>query len=154
MRAALSLFTPSLTPTAILFELPLRLEMLNGLVKVVFISRRRSSRDEITALPTFVVRREKVLRALLWLIKNNREYEGVKLDMELLGRLPEEGILQEVYDKITYSNEVNTDSKSHSRYDMPDLLDDDTDEEYEGFESLLLSNVVEQEEGDKGSRGQ
>jgi hypothetical protein len=41
---------------------------------------------------------------------------------------------------------VNTDSKSHSRYDTPDLVDDDTDKEYEGFESLTLSNGVEQEE--------
>jgi hypothetical protein len=42
------------------------------------------------------------------------------LDEEALAMLPDNGILPEIYESITFCNKVREDSKAHSRYDDPD----------------------------------
>ena len=84
-------------PTAVLDKLPLTPETLNGLVKIVFVSRyNRVSLQEASKLRFFLVRRVKVMRALEWLITYNPLYRDVRIDQTALERLPLNGILPEV----------------------------------------------------------
>ena len=68
----------------------------------------------------FLVRREKVLRALVWLKEHNPLYKDIELDYEALGQLPEEGMIPEIYNCMTFCNQMKEDWKAHSRYDAPD----------------------------------
>jgi Domain of unknown function (DUF6570) len=119
-------------PTVVLDHLPLAPEKLCGLVKVVFISQRKVTLSEASQLRFFIVRRQKVRNALEWLIEHNTQYEDVRLDYECLSRLPESGIMKEVFDQITFSNKVEADMAGHSRYDAED-------EEDEGLSITFLS---------------
>ena len=108
-------------PTVLLNKLPLRGEDVAGLVKVVFMSsRKRISIRDASRLRFFVVRRKKVEAALRWLIANNSLYANVEVDEEALSRLPEDGMIPEVYETITFCDKVSEDLAGHSRYDDPD----------------------------------
>jgi len=52
---------------------------------------RRQTANEPTAFRDFIVRREKVARALLWLKKHNGYYKDITIDNEILQTLPENG---------------------------------------------------------------
>jgi hypothetical protein len=107
-------------PTTVLQRLPLPLARLSELIKVVFVSRREISHTEASALSFFLVRRNKVLRALQWLVCNNPLYAGVEIDDHAINNLPLDGLPREVYETITFSNRMTEDIASHSRYDEAD----------------------------------
>ena len=109
-----------MAPTAVLQRLPLPLERLSELIKVVFVSRREISHTEASALSFFLVRRNKVLRALQWLVGHNPLYAGVEIDEHAIDHLPLEGLPREIYETITFSNRMSEDIASHSRYDEAD----------------------------------
>jgi hypothetical protein len=87
------------------------------LVKVVFMSKQKPSFQEASKSRFFLVRQEKVLCALLWLKEHNPLYKDVELDYE---QLPQEGMIPEIYNCMTFCNRMKEDSKAHSRYDAPD----------------------------------
>jgi hypothetical protein len=113
-------------PTMVLNKLPLTGEKLNGLVKIIFVSRhKRMSLQEASKLRFFLIRRDKYRRALEWLILNNPLYKDVQVDHSALEKLPIDGIMPEVYECITFCNKMKDNMKGHSRYDEVDDDDDD-----------------------------
>jgi hypothetical protein len=108
-------------PTVLLDKLLLRGEDIGGLMKIVFMSsRNRISLREASWPRFFIVRCRKVEMTLRWLILNNPLYANVELDEEALSGLPEDGIIPEVYESITFCDKVSDDLAGHSRYDEPD----------------------------------
>lgn len=108
-------------PTVTLKKLPISGKELVGLVKVVFMSSRRSiSLQDACRMRFFLIRRKKVEIALRWLISNNLLYKDVELDEEALSSLPNDGIPTEVYEAITFCDKVTEDMMGHSRYDQAD----------------------------------
>jgi hypothetical protein len=107
-------------PAMVLRRLPLKPAGLVQLVKVVFMSNEKPSFQEASKSRFFLVRREKVRQALLWLKEHNPLYKDVELDYEALAQLPEEGIVPEIYNCMTFCNRIKEDLKAHSRYDAPD----------------------------------
>ena len=109
-----------MNPTMVLQTLPLPLERLSEVIKVVFVGRKELSHTEATQLSFFIVRRNKVLRALQWLVINNPLYAGVEIDQHAVNNLPHEGLPRQIYETITFSNRLSEDIASHSRYDEAD----------------------------------
>lgn len=104
----------------VLQRLPLSPDLLIGLIKVVFLSKRSIPQLEAVNLRFYVVRREKVVNALIWLLQHNPQYKDVELDQDSISRLPMNGIPDAVYRHFTFSNRANEDAAGHSRYDMSD----------------------------------
>lgn len=115
-----NIITFPMNPTTVLQTLPLPLGRLSEVIKVVFLSRRKVNFTEASQLSFFLVRRDKVLQALQWLVKNNPLYADVEIDEHVIGDLPIEGLPREVYDTITFSNRLTEDIAAHSRYDQED----------------------------------
>src|SRR5271155_3478597 len=107
-------------PTMVLQRLPLSPNRLVGLIKVVFVSKRRISQQEAINLRFYVVRQEKVANALRWLIEHNPQYRDIELDEDAVAQLPTNGIPDAVYEHFTFSDQVDADAAGHSRYDMSD----------------------------------
>jgi len=107
-------------PTTVLQRLPLSPNRLVGLIKVVFVSKRRISQHEAINLRFYVVRREKVVNALRWLIQHNPQYRDIELDEDAIAQLPANGIPDAVYQHFTFSDQVDAGAAGHSRYDMSD----------------------------------
>ena len=61
---------------------------------------QRQSSNETTAYRDFYVRRDKVARALVWLKANNRYYEDIIIDNEILQSLPENGSIVSQFTQI------------------------------------------------------
>ena len=143
-------------PTTILNELPLSPEQVNGIIKVVFIGRRRPTLQTISNLRFFLVRRRKVLAALLWLIRYNPLCGKVQINYEVLARLPEEGVLEELFQQASFSNNVGAEDGLHSRYDASDPEDDDDDIDWEQSECEMdveeISNTNEIRIEDHGTK--
>jgi hypothetical protein len=114
------ILTYPMEPATVLHHLPLAPSQLVGLIKVVFLSRNPIRRSDADKLRFYIVRREKVERALRWLILNNPHYHGVVLDELTLAQLPQEGIPEEVYTNLNIVSESQKDASGHSRYDAPD----------------------------------
>jgi len=114
------IFTYPADPSVVLKRLPMKPEGLVNLVKVVFMSREKVSFEEVSKSRFFLVRRDKVLQALLWLKAHNPLYKDIELDYDALAQLPEEGIVPEIYNCITFCDRMKEDAKAHSRYDAPD----------------------------------
>jgi len=114
------IITYPMDPGMILRWLPLKPAGLVQLVKVVFMSSEKPSFQEALKSKFFLVRREKVQQALLWLKEHNPLYKDVELDYETLAQLPDEGIVPEIYNCMTFCNRMKEDLKAHSRYDAPD----------------------------------
>ena len=108
-------------PTVVLHKLPLSPDKLIDLIKVIFLSRKPMTHADAMKLRFYIVRREKVLRALQWLILHNPLYKDVELDPVAVAQLPLDGIPKEVYDQFTYSSQSKNDAEGHSRYDYPDV---------------------------------
>lgn len=108
-------------PTTVLKMLPLAPRKLVGLIKVIFLSHNRVTRADATRLRFYIVRRHKVVRALQWLIRHNPHYHDVQLDQDCISQLPIDGIPMEVYEHLTFSDQIEADAAGHSRYDAPDL---------------------------------
>src|SRR5436190_18839451 len=80
-------------PTVTLKKLPISGKELVGLVKVVFMSSRRSiSLQDTCQMHFFLIRRKKVEIVLRWLILNNLLYKDVELDKEVLSCPLSDGI--------------------------------------------------------------
>ena len=107
-------------PTMVLQKLPLSPAGLVGLIEVVFVSKRIIPQQEAANLRFYIVRREKVVNALLWLIRHNPQYKEVELDQDSISQLLMNGILDVVYRHVTFSGRVNEDAAGHSQYDMSD----------------------------------
>lgn len=114
------ILTYPMEPATVLRRLPLCPSQLVGLVKVVFLSRHKMQHSDANRLRFYLVRREKVDKALRWLIDNNPHYHDVLVDDIVMARLPEEGIPEEVYGNLTVIAKVKEDARGHSRYDAPD----------------------------------
>ena len=87
-----------MNPTTVLSKLPLRLDSIGEVIKVVFLSRKKLSFPETARLSFFIVRRTKVIKALKWLIVNNPLYADVEIDNEAIDELPETGLPKKVYE--------------------------------------------------------
>jgi len=68
----------------------------------------------------YIVRREKVRKALEWLVQNNPHYHDIIIDRDRIAQLPTEGIPDEVFQQFTSSSATTADAAGHSRYDAPD----------------------------------
>jgi hypothetical protein len=112
--------TYPMNPTGILLKLPLGLDRVSEVVKVVFLSKKRVSFATAQRLSFFIVRRSKVLKALQWLIAHNPLYVDTEIDQAAIDELPDDGLPEKVYNMITFSNRVTEDMMQHSRYDDPD----------------------------------
>lgn len=120
------------SPTSMVTRLPLSIEAMTGLVKVVFISsRRRITLQEACRMRFFIVRRRKVEIALRWLIENNPLYREVEICEDALLSLPRDGIPLKIYNSITFCDKVVEDMMGCSRYDQ----EDDEEPEDEGEQS-------------------
>lgn len=117
--------TYPMNPTIALQTLPLPLDRISEVIKVVFLTRREISLREASSLSFFLVRKEKVFTALQWLRLNNPLYANVELDEDALNALPLHGLPKQVYDTITFSNRLTEDIMGHSRYDESDDLGKD-----------------------------
>lgn len=104
----------------VLQKLPISPARLVGLIKVVFVSKRVIPQQEAANLRFYIVRREKVVNALLWLIRHNPQYREVELDQDSISQLPTNRIPDVVYRHVTFSGRVNEDAAGHPRYDMSD----------------------------------
>ncbi|THU88953.1 hypothetical protein K435DRAFT_632598, partial [Dendrothele bispora CBS 962.96] len=72
-------------------KLPRPFDTLYDEIAVVFVTNDNSvSADAFEGTP-FLVRREVILRALLWLKANNCYYHDIEIDMEALNGYPESG---------------------------------------------------------------
>ncbi|KAK3917466.1 ATP-dependent DNA helicase [Frankliniella fusca] len=91
-------------------KLPHLVEDLNNVVVVKL--------SESITLPEFEVRKDKVLKALIWLKENNPKYSDITIDYQNLDSLPDNG---NVYDRITKN--VN-DSSNNLHDDDVDNVDD------------------------------
>jgi hypothetical protein len=107
-------------PTTILDRLPLQPSRLIGLIKVVFLSRNPITHGDANRLRFYIVRRQKVVNALRWLIAHNPQYYDVQVDHEVVAQLPTDGVPNEVYEQLTFANRRQNDREGHSRYDAPD----------------------------------
>ena len=107
--------TYPMEPATVLRQLPLCPSQLAGLIKVFFLSKHPIRLSEANRLRFYLVRREKVEKALRWLIINNVHYHDVLVDDVVIGRLPEEGIPEEVFHNITMVANVKGDANGHSR---------------------------------------
>ena len=107
-------------PTVILQKLPLSVNKLIGLIKVVFLSRKPITHANARKLRFYIVRREKVVHALHWLMLHNPYYRDVQLDPAAIAQLPLDGIPKEVYEQLIFSDRAKDDDEGHSRYDAPD----------------------------------
>ena len=96
-------------------SLPLPIDQLNGLVKVVFTSKLNVTRAQCSKYKFYVVRRDKVTAALRWLKQNNPLYRNVIIDEAVLATLPSDGIPEQVYDLMTMNRNVAGDARLHSR---------------------------------------
>jgi hypothetical protein len=107
-------------PQTVATQLPLTVEKLVGIVKIIFISGRRVRFRDVCQLRFFIVRRQRVKEALEWLIRWNPLYKNVKMDGEALEGLPVDGMVPELFMESGHSSRVDLDDASHSRYDRPD----------------------------------
>ena len=73
---------------------------------------------------TFKVRRAYVWRALLWLKKNNRHYNDVKISEDNLAQLPEDDIPASIYDFIRRDDNPDTADKEREGYVPTDVGND------------------------------
>ena len=112
--------TYPMNPTTVLAKLPLRVDRVAEVIKVVFLSKRKLSFEEAKHLSFFIVQRSKIMQALKWLIAHNPLYADVEIDDEAVDLLPENGLPREVYDMITFSEQTKEDMAGHSRYDQSD----------------------------------
>ena len=92
----------------------------------ILVLRRTGANDSYS---NFMVRRQKVLDALLWLQRNNPFYKSIVIDHNILQQLPENGVPQEIFNN-TYTNTLRT----HS-----DVTNSDTDTEY-GYTNDMETN--------------
>jgi len=114
------ILTYPMEPATVLSRLPLPPSQLVGLIKVVFLSRNAIRRSDANKLRFYIVRREKVEKAIRWLISNNPHYHDVVLDEQTLAQLPYDGIPEEVYTNLNVVSQREEDACKHSRYDAPD----------------------------------
>src|SRR6266496_3847708 len=83
---------------------------------------RQQSANEPTAFRNFVVRREKVASALLWLKRNNRYYKDIIIDDEILQSLPANGSIihqlpQIRNDQTIDDNTIEDDNEDDNEYE-------------------------------------
>ncbi|KAJ4494872.1 hypothetical protein C8J55DRAFT_398805, partial [Lentinula edodes] len=74
--------------------LPPKGAILAATIAVTFVGPRNIPLKALE--PYFIVEREKVLRALVWLIANNPLYRDIKISMHNLRSLPERGVPEEI----------------------------------------------------------
>ncbi|THU89498.1 hypothetical protein K435DRAFT_677793, partial [Dendrothele bispora CBS 962.96] len=72
-------------------KLPRPFDSLYDEIAVVFVSNDNSVSADAFEHTPFLVRREKILAALLWLKANNRYYFDIEIDMEALNEYPAAG---------------------------------------------------------------
>ncbi|KAK3910038.1 ATP-dependent DNA helicase [Frankliniella fusca] len=76
-------------------------------------------------LPEFEVRKDKVLKALIWLKENNPNYSDITIDYQNLDSLPDNG-----------NNNKNVNDLSHNLHD-----DDDDDDDVDNVDDIIFSHV-------------
>ncbi|KAI0731011.1 hypothetical protein C8Q76DRAFT_588662, partial [Earliella scabrosa] len=81
-------------PETLVKILPASLEEILTPICVIFVGSSPPTKEWLKekAKP-LAVRRERILRALLWLKENNPFYSDVNIDYEAIRRLPEDGLL-------------------------------------------------------------
>jgi hypothetical protein len=100
--------------------LPLSVDKIGDLVKIISISRQRVQFSDVCRLRFFIVRRHRVEAAIQWLVKHNPLYREVVIDYLSLAGLPEDGMIPQMFEQSTHSTRTDHDDASHSRYDRPD----------------------------------
>jgi hypothetical protein len=107
-------------PQTVATHLPLTIDKLVGIIKIIFISSRKVRFRDVCQLRFFVVRRRRVQDALEWLVRWNPLYKDVQIDGTALSSLPIDGMVPELFTESGHSTRVDLDDASHSRYDRPD----------------------------------
>lgn len=107
-------------PQVVAAHLPIAIDKLLGLIKVIFVSSRKVKFAEVCQLYFFLVRRNRVETALRWLISHNPLYRDVTIDGATLERLPISGMIPELFVESGLTFRTDLDDASHSRYDQPD----------------------------------
>ncbi|CAF3258955.1 unnamed protein product [Rotaria socialis] len=82
----------------IVSSLPLTLDDLCDIVKVVFVGAQRPERLHLKKILT--VRKKKVVQALHWLKKYNVLYQNVEINMKSIAQLPEDDIPESIMSTI------------------------------------------------------
>ncbi len=87
--------------------LPLDIDILPDIIKVVFIGNRKPSKRQLKKV--LQVRRKKVMDALKCLKEIHELYKDIQLDHHLEMKLPEEDIPDSVWNTVTYYNDITAD---------------------------------------------
>jgi hypothetical protein len=107
-------------PTTVLQRLPLAPAVLRDLVKVVFITKKKIAKADISRMRFCFVWRKVIHNMLTWFIENNPLYADVDLDLESLALYPEEGIVPDILNSVIFCDKVDEDKMAHSSYDRED----------------------------------
>lgn len=134
-------------------------EVLCEIIKIIFVGSSPPTRVETKRL--LKVRREKILFALNWLIKNNPLYKDIRISKENIFKLPVDDVPNSLWNSMDVTNENRADNDSRSGYANEDvefdsetnLIDDGTDpdltiyamdeENVEAIPLLNISSVVD-----------
>ena len=79
---------------------------------------RRQSADDLTVFRDFIVRQNKVARALAWLKINNPYYANIIIDKEVIRSLSENGF---IIDQLPQVNDQMTDEKTDNNINDKDI---------------------------------
>ena len=83
---------------------------------------RRRSVNDLTSFRDFNVRRARVARALLWLKKNNKLYNEIIIDDEILKSLLENGFVIDQLPQVQDNQEADENDCGNENDDNNDLI--------------------------------
>jgi hypothetical protein len=132
----------SVDPQTILTDLPLSIDKLNGVIKVIFVSRKQVKFADVRSVRFFVVRCDRVYTALQWLIQHNPLYRSISINYENLGRLPIDGMIPEMFEQSMQTMNTVADDATHSRYDRPDAREAELNSEDSNSDSNSEDVVI------------
>ena len=95
-------------------SLPLSLNELPDLIKIIFVGRTVPSKDQARSILT--VRREIVREALIWLHRNNILYQDIVIDHLLVNKLPVNDVPDSLWDTLSVLEQSESDNIERSGY--------------------------------------
>ena len=132
----------SVDPQTVLTDLPLSIDKINGLIKVIFISQKQIKFADVRDIRFFIVRRQRVYTALQWLIQYNPLYREIAINYENLGQLPTDGMIPEMFEQSMQTTNTAADDATHSRYDRPDPSEAGSNSDSDSEDDVVVENVV------------
>ena len=104
-------------------QLP-KLSVCSEFLRVCFVGKKENPNSIPEVKRIIRVRRQKVSDALEWLCKNSVAFKnnGITIDYDELNRLPDDGILDNVLDNMTYTDDVNNEKKESAGYIRNDAV--------------------------------